>query len=241
MIDLHTHILPGVDDGARTLTEAVELASRIVDDGVAAVVATPHVRDDYPNSAYGIGVAVAELRRALEEDGVRLRVLAGAEVDLARLTEVEPAELRRLTLGGNGFLLVEFPYRGWPTGLASALELLRTLGLRAVLGHPERNPEIQDRPARLQEAVEGGALVQITAGSLCGDWGAPALTTARRLLDLELAHVVATDLHRAESRRSTLAQGAAAVADGRLAAWLTREVPAAIVDGQPPPPRPAAG
>jgi protein-tyrosine phosphatase len=213
----------------------------MVADGVTAVVATPHVRGDYPNSPEGIESAVADMRRALAEDGVRLRVLAGAEVELGRLSELEPAELRRLTIGGQGFLLIEFPYRGWPTGLVSALDQLRTLGLTAVLGHPERNPEVQDRPARLAEVVAGGALVQVTAGSLCGDWGAPARSAARRLLELDLVHVVATDLHRPESRRSTLAQGAAAVGDAALADWLTRDAPAAIVEGQPPPPRPVAG
>ena len=144
MIDLHTHILPGIDDGARTLEDALAMARVMVAEGVTVVAATPHVRDDFPTSANVMLHSVADLRRVLDEEEIPLMLLPGAEVAVDWLARLDDEELRRLSLAGSGrYVLVETPYRGWPVELLERLLRLRTAGFTPVLAHPERNPVVQ--------------------------------------------------------------------------------------------------
>ena len=174
MIDLHSHILPGIDDGATTLADSVQIARDAVAAGVETLVATPHVRADYPNDAETIHRAVAATRGELDASGIALELLPGAELDLDYHATLDEEELARLGLGGNPrLLLIEFPYTGWPVALAETLAGLRLRGVTAVLAHPERNPEVQAGPARLQPLTEAGTLVQLTAGSVVGSLASP--------------------------------------------------------------------
>jgi protein-tyrosine phosphatase len=242
VIDLHSHILPGVDDGARTLEEARALASRAVADGVEAIAATPHVRADFPTRAEVMEEGVAELRADFHEQGIRLQVLHGGEIDLSLLWAIPADELVRLTIAQTGrYLLLEFPYRRWPLALDSAVSGLVRRGIIPLLAHPERNPEVQDRPARVESLVEAGALVQVTAGSLEGRLGRASQLTARRLLELGLVHTLASDSHGPHIREGGLAAAAEAVGNEELARYLTREAPAAIVAGELVPPIPQVG
>lgn len=239
MIDLHAHILPGVDDGVRTLEEARDLARRSAADGVTAIAATPHVRDDYPTSAVRMERGVAELRADFSAAGVVVQVLHGAEIDLARLAALSADELERLSIAQTGrYVLVEFPYSGWPLSLAAELHRLAHDGRTALIAHPERNAEVQERPERLEGLVEGGALVQVTAASVDGRLGAAPRRAAERLLRLGLVHVLASDAHHPAVREAGLAAAAAAVEDEALARFLTAEAPAAIVAGDALPARP---
>lgn len=238
MIDLHSHILPGLDDGARTLADSVEMARAAAADGITAIAATPHVRDDYPTTPEARDTALAEVRAAVEAAGVAIEVLPGGEIALDRLLLLDDAALARFGLGGNpGVLLLEFPYRGWPLGLEDVLFRLRTRGVVPVLAHPERNDAVQADPGRLERLVHGGALVQVTAASLDGRLGRSVRATSLRLLELELAHLLASDAHAPEVRAIGLAAAAEAVHPD-LAAWLTTDVPGALVAGAPLPPRP---
>jgi len=238
VIDLHSHVLPRVDDGARSLEEARELALRAAADGVTAIAATPHVRSDYPTRAARMEFAVQELRRDFDAERIPIELHYGAEIELARLFEIPDEELARLTLAHTGrYVLLEFPYRGWPHQLPTALRWLRARGITPLLGHPERNPEVQDRPTRLVDAVREGALVQITAASLDGRLDRASKTTAEHLLELGLVHVLASDAHGPHVRQAGLSAAARAVGDEALARYLTQEVPAAIIAGQPLPPR----
>src|SRR5579883_858978 len=111
MVDLHTHILPGIDDGVRTLAESVELARAAAAEGVSVLAATPHVREDFPTSADDVERLVGEVSRAVAAAAIPIGIRAGAEVALDRLPLLPDGELRRLGLGGNPrYLLVEFPY-----------------------------------------------------------------------------------------------------------------------------------
>jgi protein-tyrosine phosphatase len=234
MIDLHAHILPGLDDGTRTIEEARALARRASAEGVTAVAATPHVRADYPTRAEQMEERVAELRRDFAEHGIPLELLHGGEVDLSFGGTLSSQELRRFTLAQNGrHLLVEFPYRGWPADLSESLVELVELGIVPVLAHPERNAEVQAAPGRLADLVRLGALVQITAASIDGRLGRSSRETALRLLELRLAHVLASDAHTPEIRAAGLAAAAGAVGDSGLARYLTEDAPAAIVAGEP--------
>jgi len=208
-------------------------------DGTRVLAATPHVRDDYPTSAEQMERGVADVRAALEAAGIELEVVPGGELALEQAARLEPPELRRFGLGGSDrWLLVEFPYDGWPLGLQRLGQALAADGFGVVLAHPERNGEVQGRPSRLQEFAEAGMLVQLTAASVDGRLGRGARAAARTLLDLGLAHLIASDAHAPSVRAIGLAAAAQEVRDPELARWLTEGVPQAIVEGTEPPPRP---
>ena len=239
MIDLHTHILPGIDDGAQTLQDAVDMARLFVREGVTAVAATPHVRDDYPTSADVMLRAVVALQRVLDEEEIPLTLLPGAEVALDWLARLDDDELRRLSLAGSGrYVLVETPYRGWPLELLERLLRLRAAGFTPVLAHPERNPVVQATPSLLGPLVGGGTLVQVTAASLDGRLGTASRNTGHRLLAAGLAHIVASDSHGSRVRQAGMLSAVGAIRDDALARWLVSDVPNAIARGTDLPPRP---
>jgi protein-tyrosine phosphatase len=139
LIDLHSHVLPGLDDGAADLDEALAICRGAAAAGIEVLAATPHVRDDYPTTADQMEEALAALR-AVAGDIVRL--VPGGELDLAELGRPHE-ELLRFALAGNpAYLLVETPYAGWPLDLADKLFRLRSAGITPVLAHPERNREV---------------------------------------------------------------------------------------------------
>lgn len=241
MVDLHTHVLPGLDDGSATLDESLDFARAAVADGIAVLAATPHVRDDYPTTPDEMERALAAVRTAVVEAGIALDVRGGGEIALERLAELDGHARARFGLAGNpAYLLLEFPYVGWPLGLPDEVFRLRASGVTPVVGHPERNTEVQREPERLRPLVEAGALVQLTAASVDGRLGRRCRDAAFGLLDAELAHLVASDGHGPAIREVGLSAAAAAVADRGLAEWLVEGVPGAIADGDPLPERPAS-
>lgn len=242
MVDLHSHVLPGLDDGTKTLAEAVALGAAALADGVRVLAATPHVRDDFPTSPQAMEHGVAHVVRALADAGVPLDVRPGGEIALDALERLDREELRRFGLGGNpDYVLLEFPSYGWPLAIAGQLSSLVVDGFVPVLAHPERNLEVQRCPERLAPLVETGALVQLTAASLDGRLGRRARAACDRLLDRGLAHLIASDVHAPGDRRAGLASAAQALGDADLAEWLLHGVPQAIVDGAPIPRRPSRG
>jgi protein-tyrosine phosphatase len=239
VIDLHSHILPGLDDGAQDDVESLAIARAMADDGVRVVAATPHVRDDYPTLPEAMEDALGRLRDAIVREGIAIDVLPGGELALDRFSRLDLETLQRFGLGGNKrVLLVEYPYTGWSPDLEIICGRLRDDGVVPVIAHPERNPEIQRSPARLEALVGVGALVQLTAASVDGRLGRAPARCARRLLDLELAHLIASDAHSAGVREAGLSSAAEAVGGGALALWLTSAVPEAILEGVELPPRP---
>jgi len=242
MIDLHSHILPGIDDGAHSLETSMEMARTAVRDGIELVAATPHVREDYPTAAAEMERLVAELRGELEAAGIALDLRSGGEIALGRLDLLSDDELARFSLAGRtGYVLLEFPYHGWPMDLGERVFQLGLKGLTAVLAHPERNAEVAERPARLEPLVAAGAIVQLTAASVDGRLGRTARSTSLALLERGLAHLVASDAHVPHVRAIGLSSAAEALGDAALARWLTQEVPGAIVAGTAIPARPPAG
>lgn len=241
MIDLHSHVLPGLDDGASGLEGSVGMAREAVAAGITALAATPHVRDDYPTTAAEMQDALAIVRRAVRELGIDLEILPGAEISFDRLHSLQIDDLRPFALGGSpNHLLIELPFFGWPLDTANQLRRLREAGYTAVLAHPERNSAVQESPQLLAGLVDDGALVQLTAASITGDFGRAAARSSRTLLSAGLAHVVATDTHRAQGRGSALGPALASLRDPALARWLTLDVPTAIIEGSRCPPRPVS-
>ena len=210
------------------------MARDAVADGIQLLAATPHVREDYPTRASEMEDGVAELREALAAEGVKLDVRTGGEIALDRLALLEAEELARFGLASNpNYVLLEFPYYGWPLGLPSQLIDLGRRGVTAVVAHPERNVDVQTAPKRMQEIVDQGALVQLTAASIDGRLGRRSQNAAFRLLELELAHLVASDAHAPEVRSVGMRAAATAIGDIELSRWLTEDVPAAIVTDAP--------
>lgn len=239
MIDLHSHVLPAIDDGVTSLAASLELLRSAYEDGVERIAATPHVRDDYPTAPADMERLVGEVNAAARAEGIRVEVLPGGELDLAFAGKLDDETLRRFGLGGNpSLLLLEFPYLGWPLGLPDLVFTLQLRGFRVVIAHPERNSDVQADPERLRPLVDAGALVQVTAASLDGRLGGRPRSTGMRLVGAGLAHLIASDAHAPDVRSIGMSAAADAVGDEALAAWLTRDVPAALLAGGPLPSRP---
>lgn len=239
-IDLHSHILPGVDDGPRTLEGSLELARAAVGSGTGQIVATPHVNEDHFIAPLDIPPAVAELNEQLEAEGIGLVVRAGGEIALPRLIDLEEEELGSLGLGGGPYLMLESPF-GIAVGDFEPLVYdVQIRGHRVLLAHPERSPSFQREPERLVRLVRSGVLVQITAGSLTGSFGDRVRQFAARLLREDLVHVVASDAHDHDRRPPGLDEAVQAAERevpgiAERSAWFTQEVPAAILAGDPIP------
>ena len=239
MIDLHSHLLPDLDDGARNLEEAVAIVRSMAEDGVQQVAATPHVRDDHPTVPAQMEQSLAEVRDAVAAAGIPLGVLGGGEIALGELPRLDAEARARFGLGGNPrLLLLEFPYDGWPLTLPRTVWELRSAGFVSVIAHPERNREVQEQPERLDEVVRVGGIVQLTAASVDGRLGKRPAACARRLLELGLAHLIASDAHAPLVRAAGMSAARAAAGDKELGRWLTHDVPAALLAGEPLPPRP---
>ena len=239
MVDLHSHILPGIDDGARSFEESVEIAIAAVRDGTTVMAATPHVRDDFPTAAATMERLVLELNEILREKGIELEVLGGAEIAIQNLQAQGADELRRFGLGGNPhYLLVEFPYFGWPLSLETEIWNLKQRGITPVIAHPERNPQVQEATQQMAPLVAAGALVQLTAASVDGRLGRRCRNASHELIAAGNAHLIASDAHWPGLRRAGTGDAEAALRDAALARWLTHDVPAAIVQDLPIPERP---
>ena len=239
MIDLHSHILPGVDDGPATIDESLEIARRAASDGVRLIAATPHVRDDYPTEAATMERLVGELRAAIQEEGIPLELRPGGEIAIDWLGRLSKEDLGRFGLGGSPrYILLEFPYAGWPLSLHEWVFQLVTREITPVIAHPERNGEVQRNPEKLRPLVDAGALVQITAASLDGRIGRSSQSAAFELIDLGLAHLLASDAHAPDVREAGLLRAVEAIDEPDLARWLTVQVPMAIVTDGPIPRRP---
>jgi protein-tyrosine phosphatase len=239
VIDLHCHVLPGIDDGPNSIAGSLALARAAADAGIRTLVATPHVSWHYQNDAETIGGLVAELRALLSAEGVELELRAGAEVAMTRIDELEDDELARLRLGGGEWLLLEPPFSPIVTGLEEIVQEVRRRGNRVLLAHPERCPAFHRDPRMLASLVRSGVLTSITAGSLVGRFGATVRRFALELVHDELVHNVASDAHDLAGRAPGIASELEHAGLTPLAEWLTEAIPAAILDGGEIPARPA--
>src|SRR5439155_22396364 len=189
---------------------------------IGGIAATPHVREDYPTPPDLMERRVGQVREAVSEAGIPLEVYTGGELALDFLGHLTVADLHRFGLGGNpGYVLVEFPYFGWPLDLADQLFRLQIVGITPVLAHPERNGDVQGAPDRLGGLVESGTLVQLTAASLDGRLGRWPRETGLKLIQLRLAHLIASDAHHPGIRAIGMAAAAEAVGDEARARRLT--------------------
>jgi protein-tyrosine phosphatase len=239
MIDLHCHVLPGIDDGPESIEGSLMLARAAAGVGITTLVATPHVSWRYRNDADTIAALAQELAAALVLEEVPVMLRAGAEVAMTQLADIEPSELARLTLGGGPWLLLEPPFTEVSTGFDRAVLDLQRAGHSVLLAHPERCQAFHRDPDVLGRLVQAGALTSITAGSLVGRFGSTVRRFALQLVREELVHNVSSDAHSHERRRPGIAAELEQAGLAGLSEWLTLEVPAAILEGEPIPARPA--
>lgn len=239
MIDLHCHILPGIDDGPATIEGSLALARAAAAAGTRTVVATPHVNSRYHNDAVTIAGLTAELNVRLAAEEIALEVLPGAEIAITSVVEIASGELAHLGLGGGRWLLMEPPFTPIAIGLENLLSAVQRDGYRIVLAHPERCPAFHRDPAMLRSLVSSGMLTSITAGALVGRFGGEVRRFSLGLVRDGIVHNVASDAHDHAHRPPGTAAELERAGLAPLADWLTRAVPAAILsDDATIPPRP---
>jgi protein-tyrosine phosphatase len=244
VIDLHCHVLPGLDDGPPDLDASVALARLAAADGTRTIVATPHVREDYPFQVEQIAALTAEVNQRLQAENVPVEVKAGAEIAISRLSQIDDDTLRQLCLGDDtNAMLVESPYQQATDTLEDTLFNLQLRGFKPVLAHPERSPSFMSSPERLEKLVERGMLCSVTSASMAGRFGRTVQRAARTFFERGLVHDVASDAHDIRRRAPGLTAGFRLLdrdLPGLLAQmeWFTDAAPAAILAGEALPQRP---
>jgi protein-tyrosine phosphatase len=241
MIDLHSHVLPGVDDRAQSLEEAVAMCRLAAQDGCEALVATPHQRrgEWWNADRERLAALAGEVQGAL---GAGLRVLLGGEihVDSGLLAEVEklPEGGGILPLAGSRYLLIEFGPLGTPAEAIHLVHELVVAGWRPVIAHPEFIPWLSPDPGLVARLVSLGAFTQVTAMSVTGDFGRRPLADTLALLDAGLVHFVASDSHGVRRRPPGLRR-AWQVISARLGEEVARRLvddnPRAVIEDRPLP------
>jgi len=201
MIDIHSHILPGVDDGAKSEVDSIEMAKEAVRQGITAIIATPHHRNGkYDNTREEILTNVDILNALFEKEDIPLTVLPGQETRLNgdMIEEIKNGILQ--PLNDTKYLFVEFPSANVPRYAKQMLFDIQVAGLTPIIVHPERNQELLEHPSRLYEFIQNGALTQVTAASIVGKFGKNIQKFSHQLIEANLTHFIASDAHNIKSR-----------------------------------------
>lgn len=201
MIDIHSHILPGIDDGAQTEVDSLQMARAAVNEGITTIVATPHHRNGkYDNERNSIIRWVDTLNELIEKEGIPLTILPGQET---RINGDMIAELENeiiLPINNTKYVFVEFPSAHVPRYASQMLFDIQVAGYIPIIVHPERNQELIEHPNRLYEFVKKGALTQVTAASVVGKFGKNIQKFSRQIIEANLTHFIASDAHNTTTR-----------------------------------------
>ncbi len=258
MIDLHSHVLFGLDDGPRTMDESIRMCWMSYREGIRTIVATPHTLNGaYQNSRPTILQKVIQLNEAIAQSGFRsskfgvrtesrrpwgqmreLRILPGADVRFSEeiLPRLDRGEVMTVA-DGKKFLILEFPFHAIPYRAEEVIFQLLAKGVTPILSHPERNLEIARKPDRYIAMIRMGCLGQVTAMSLTGGFGAKIKSVAQELLKRRLVHLIASDAHDLNGRPPGLLEAvieAERIVGRREARRMVSEYPKAIVEGKRP-------
>jgi protein-tyrosine phosphatase len=209
MIDIHSHILPGLDDGASTMETALAMARIAAEDGIKAMIATPHIfRDRIQETNLDlIRPAVDKFKAALQKQNIPLDIFAGAEVHISHnLFQIIGRHRQELVLNKGMYVLVEFPSTHVFAGVKDLFFDLMTESLIPIIAHPERNRVFRHNAHLLFELIEMGALVQINQGSLFGLYGESAKDAVRNFIEMRFVHFAATDCHNPTASAPQLSQ-----------------------------------
>jgi len=236
VIDLHCHILPGIDDGAKTPEESLKMAEIAHRDGIRTIVATPHALGIYSNNVRLVDKSIAGLMSSLSLNGINIRLIPGADVPLSAglMDKIKGGEAGTIN-NGMKYILLELPSYTVPLRVKDLIFELKINGITPVITHPERNLMIQQNADIAYDLVIMGALCQVTAMSITGEFGEIPQKSAAILLKRRLVHVIASDAHSADYRPPVLSKAVVAAAEilGKYeeAERMVNDVPAAIISG----------
>ena len=238
MIDLHNHLLPGIDDGAPDLEQALALARIAVADGISHMVCTPHIHPGrYDNTPASIASALQQLRQGLQQENIPLQIASAAEVRFGVEIMSMVAEQSLPLLGewqGKQVLLLEFPHSEVPHNAERLTAWLIQRHITPMIAHPERNKGLMAHPGRLKDFLKQGCLLQVTAGAVAGRFGPRAQQLAEALLKHGHVTLLASDAHNREHRPPVLSEGlasAAALIGDQAAEKLVKDNPWQIAQG----------
>jgi len=236
MVDIHHHLLWGLDDGAKDLATSVGMVEASAADGVTHIVCTPHANGTYDFRPAANAEKLAELQECIAATGVTMQIGLGCDFHLSYDNILEAkADPARFSVNGLGYLMVEIPDYGVPRALTETFYELQLAGLTPILTHPERNPTLQYDLPRLAEWMRGGVLVQVTGDSVTGRMGKTAQRVAHELLAKRWVHFIATDAHNLSSRPPRLSEARDVVAKKYGEAYaqsLVTTNPHAVFTGQ---------
>lgn len=239
MIDIHSHVLPGFDDGPSDWETALKMCRQAEGDGIQGLVATPHFfRGLFPTpNVAAVNAAVIELQEKCKKSlAPNLRIYMGADCHF-HAEVIENLEAARVpTLNGSRYLLLELPNEHLPPGTKELLFQISVSGFTPIITHPERNAVMSRHPSLLYELLRGGAYAQVTAGSLTGVFGSKAQRAAELMVDHRLVQLIASDSHDAERRPAVLSTGvdaAAQIIGDDLAQQMVKDVPLAVLRDEP--------
>jgi protein-tyrosine phosphatase len=214
MIDIHHHLLWGLDDGSTSLDNSIAMAKIAVADGITHIVCTPHANGHYAYDPQVVAEKIATLQQSLDSAGIALKLGRGCDFHMSydniQEAKTDPS---RFSINGHGYLLVELPDYGISQALTETFYQFRLAGLTPILTHPERNATLVADTQRMVDWMRGGLLVQVTASSVLGNMGKPAQRMAHQLLENRWVHFLATDAHNTTSRPPKLREAYEAVAE----------------------------
>ncbi|MRX54249.1 tyrosine protein phosphatase [Bacillus idriensis] len=226
MIDIHSHILPKVDDGADSYEEAIQIAKAAVSEGITTVIATPHHQNGkYINNKHSILEKVEELNLLLKKEDVPLTILPGQETRIHGDLLIELENDLILPLNHTNYVFIELPSGHVPRYTEQMLFDIQMKGLTPIIVHPERNSEIIENPELLYKLVSKGALTQITASSITGHFGKNIKKFTLQLIEAQLTHFLASDVHSLKNRPFRMSNGYGVLNNefGRDAVYIFKE------------------
>ena len=244
MIDIHCHIIPGIDDGPGSMEESLEMAKIAADDGISYVIATPHQIDGlYQESAESIENKIFELNALLEDNRINLKILPGSDLHISSDLIQKIAEKKLLTLNHSSYALIEFPGQLLKDKITRLMDEMLDNGIIPIISHPERNFILQKDPNLLYEFVKKGIYAQVTAMSLTGEFGHEIKRIAQKMLTHNLVQIIATDAHSKVFRPPILSKGlqkATRLIGEEIAFNMVETYPLKIINGEkfcPPEPQ----
>lgn len=237
MIDIHTHVVPGIDDGPQSFEESIEIVKRAVRDGIKVMVATPHILETPSESiCKKISNAILGLKQRIISKGIDIQIISGAELFISPELPHKIKDHTQLTINnGNKYALIELPVQEIPVFTQQTIFELLVSGIRPIISHPERYIEIQRNPGKLFDLVQKGVLTQVNAGSLMGRYGKKAQKTAKTLLSYNLIHTIGSDVHSTSNGSYPLSQGVdmvAKVVGIQRAKAMVTSIPYKIINGE---------
>ena len=201
IIDMHSHILHGVDDGPETVEQSIELLEQAVKEGITDIIATSHAYHPQFHTPFDkISKQVKELAIECNKRGIPINIYKGQEIRVCDQTLNNLISGEALSLANSKYVLIELPSQGIPTFTVQLIQQLLNQNKIPIIAHPERNRAIVEKPSRLAKLVQHGALAQVTAGSLSGHFGKTIQRTALHLVDSHLVHVYGSDVHNMSNR-----------------------------------------